>query len=153
MSKIETFYHYSNVDEMIIEKRKYIHRLKPHGIWMTKYNEWYNFCDAVGIGCGKHKYEFTIDMTKILIIDTMEKLMDFSLKYYLPEIMNIDWYKVFEDYNGIYITNYKKIKNDLSYHSFSIDDFYSKFLWYMACDVSSCCITDISCVLSYKKLY
>lgn len=146
-----TFNHYSRDNNLVLKNDFYDQSMhfKPRGLWLAQFDDWKKTCEDIGIGCGKNKYEMLIDMTDIIVIDTTEKLIEFTEKY-INKYFIVNWKLVFETYKGIYVNNYDKIKFELYEKYKSINSI--KYSWFYACDVSSCCVNDISCVVNYKHV-
>ena len=109
-------------------------RYKPAGFWYQIDNSWKNWCEAEDFGTGddySNEYIFDIDLSKILIIDTPEKFIDFHNKYSITDKMlygnkTINWKKVSNDYDGIEITHYL--------YQFRMEP---QYMWYYGWDVAS----------------
>ncbi len=85
-----------------------------------------------------------IDESKILFINTKQKLIDFDRKYStnINEKINlsyIDWESIEKKYSGIEISPYQ----------YSLR--FSLF-WYYGWDVSSGCIWNSDCIISTNKI-
>ena len=145
------YYHYTDKIIEILDHKKYKqNNYKPSGLWFSKNNEWYEWCISEGFNISglNNKYELGIDFEDILIIDTIDKLINFNDEYSIcssSSIMTIDWLNISTKYKGIFFDNYLNIK-----HYLSINDLMYKFIWYYAIDVSSGCIFDISAIKSFQ---
>lgn len=141
------FTHYSRDENLVIKNEPKEHCIKPRGLWLAKGDEWLKACNKMGMGCAKYKYEIIVDMTDIIVIDSVEKLIEFTQTYRL-NFFSIDWAKVFSTYKGIFINNYKMIKSSMMFTDV-LRGF--EYTWFLGCDISSCCIVDTSCIVSYSK--
>lgn len=142
------FIHYSYSDNLILTPITESSLFKPVGLWLANGNDWMDASDEMGIGTSNYRYKIIVDMSNIIIIDDIEKLIEFVEKY-KSSYYGFDWKRVSEIYKGIYVTNYQRIKQMLSMrHMINFE-----YTWFFALDISSCCVTDISCVLSVEKLF
>jgi hypothetical protein len=120
---------------------------KPSGLWYQFNNSWINLCiknnkDAEHMGRKPHhafeikNYNITldVDLSEIIILDTPEKVIEFSEKYG-NGVFFIKWNDVANDYKGIEIPNYKSV---------------SRYKWMNSWDISSGCIWDLSAIKNYK---
>lgn len=140
------FSHYTRNENLIIKSEPRKHGFKPRGLWLASGDDWLKACNDMGMGCGEYKYEILVDMKDIIVIDSVIKLIEFT-KTYKSDWFLIDWEKVFSTYKGIYIDNYDMIKSYISMDA--IGNF--EYSWFFACDISSCCIVDTTCILSCSK--
>lgn len=124
------------------------HDIKPKGLWYGIDNEWLDWCEGNMEEWIKNEIiELDVDLSKMLILETPDQLKAFSDKYsyeIIPHstIKYIDWAKIAQDYSGIEIRNYY----DLKYY----DQFMRWEVWFMAWDVSSGCIWDLSIIKSFS---
>jgi len=127
--------------------------LKPRGLWLSYNNEWEKWNDTGEPGVfivGDYKYKYRVTFRKnlnVLKIETLQDLYDFNKKYgskdkHVKSIIRINWEKVCKDYDGIFFTNYNKIRQDESV------EYNDEFAWYYTLDVSSACIFRTSKVIS-----
>lgn len=147
------YYHYSEKKLKKLNNIKYEQQItfKPFGFWYSKNDIWKKFVKNQGMNNKKikYKYKLNIDDKKFYNIDTLKKLNNFINKYGVIEndkknkFISIDWIKVSEKYNGIYFSNYNKIRQYL-YLGFNVDKVTEKYLWYLTIDIESGCIFDIS---------
>jgi len=120
---------------------------KPNGLWYQINNSWVNLCVKYNKDAELHKikphYAFEIknynikinvDLTNVIILDTRDKVIEFSEKYGNGEFF-INWIDVANDYKGIEIPNYKNV------------NFYK---WMNGWDISSGCIWDLSIIRNYN---
>lgn len=107
---------------------------KPIGLWYATNNEWKEFCNELGETNNSFTYKVIIpDDFKLLVIDTLDKLLEFNEKFGFDErgfgMIMIDWEKVSKEYDGIEISPYQYNKvNGLN------------FSWYYGWDVASGCL-------------
>ena len=113
---------------------------KPKGLWYQiddSWEEWckYNMPQWLGTSSrGAYKTNIEIDKTNVLVIKTLEDFDNFHNKYralniYYNKLVNINWERVSEEYDGIEISDY----------------FYERRLtgwcsWYYGWDLASGCI-------------
>lgn len=143
-----TLNHFSRDPDLVIKNRDKEHNFKPQGLWLADGDDWRDVCD-IGIGCGEHKYEVVVDMTDILVIDTVDGLVEFGEKYINSAYRKVDWSLFFKSYKGIYVKNFHRIKYDI----LKLDPLaLIKYSWFIALDVSSCCVNDTSCIVNYRKI-
>jgi len=119
---------------------------KPNGLWYQINGKWNRLCninnrEAEYRNYKKHdvfqikKYNITlnIDFTDILILDTRDKVVDFSEKYGNGEFF-VNWKNVVEHYKGIEIPNYKSV---------------NYYKWMNGWDIDSGCIWDLTAIKNY----
>lgn len=112
---------------------------KPNGLWYSIDDAWEEWCRQQGFDVDRLSIatEIEVDTSKILIIDTIDKLSMFDNKYGANKYIN--WESVSYDYHGIEISPYFwKARRD--------------FIWYYTWDVASGCIWNTSAILSIKEL-
>lgn len=107
--------------------------LKPKGLWLSEDDSWQSFCSyADHCNLSKYrKYEATVDISKLYIVDTIDALNKLQRNYSKRDGM-IDWAHFAKDYPGIYFTNYETVKNQVGYST--------KMYWFLAVDLNSMCI-------------
>jgi len=127
------FYHLSDKPFTKLRSRKLEIGLKPGGVWLAPSGVWKTFIqEELGGKIPKYEYEFDIDMTKVITLNTYKDIAEFQEKYkdepWKPKQYTIDWNLVKKDYDGIYIKNpqIKKARNE--------------FIWYATFDVESVCM-------------
>lgn len=115
---------------------------KPKGIWYSLANEWAEYIkyDAPDWASDyTNVFLLDIDFSKILKIDTSEKLLSFNRKY--ANNMFVDWAALQEEgYCGVEIIPYQ------GSHRHSIP-------WYYGWDIASGCIWNSSCIKKVNKVY
>lgn len=132
-------------------KRTYAQRVgsKPKGFWYGIDNSWVDWCQSeMPEWVSPHRYEVEIDTSKILVVDTIEKMHDINKhaantdEYFYRKNYDIDW-PYFEKmgYKGIEIPIYmQELRMNLD------------FFWYYGWDVASGCIWDTNIIKSITKL-
>lgn len=149
---IERIHHTSVRGLITSSKRKYQQEVewKPNGLWYGIGWAWDDWCRTEMPDRYKyHKKHFFLDMdmSRILLIDSPEKMTSFAEEYHRypswiskKELRNswIDWKAVSIAYSGIEISPYRF-------------DFRHKYLWYYGWDVSSGCVWDLSAIKSVSK--
>lgn len=130
---------------------------KPHGLWYAKGASWIDFVEASEMTAwkGSHLYSLEINKDKICILDTQEKMINFTKEYgklptyysdpefrkkFKPTLldMRIDWKKVSQQYSGIEIPNYFPEMRKLG--------------WYSTWDVESGCVWFPEAIKSIKHI-
>lgn len=133
---------------------------KPAGLWMSCNGEegWESWCreqdfDVHGL---RYKYSVTLnENANIVQITSLKKLHEFTLKYHLKNkryqsevypyfkeagacltYRCIDWKKVSEDYQGIYLETYGC-------------NYWLKYSWIYGWDCISACIWDLSSIKDF----
>lgn len=125
---------------------------KPNGLWYGINWEWEEWCKSeMPKWLHKKHFSLEIDMNKILLLDSTEKIMDFQKEFgEMPDWMNdglkriknheyINWEKVAEKYSGIEISPYQ--------YSLRF-----KLMWYYGWDIASGCIFNLSCIKSINLI-
>jgi hypothetical protein len=116
---------------------------KPKGIWYSLANEWAEFIkyDAPEFAPDyTNVFSLDIDYSKILQIDTSEKLLAFNKKY-ARSSMFVDWTAIQDEgYCGVEIIPHQR------QHSHSL-------MWYYNWSIASGCIWDSSCIKKSTKIY
>jgi hypothetical protein len=127
------FYHLSDKPFTKLRKRKLGIGFKPPGIWLAPSGVWKKYIqEELGGEIPKYEYEFDIDMTKVLTLNTYKDVSEFQEKYkdkiWKFNQYNINWDLVKKDYDGIYIKNaqIKKARDE--------------FMWYSMFDIESICV-------------
>lgn len=137
-----------HTDRPIILSNNFFHNqkkdMKPKGLWYDIDSSWLEWCKGNTDWTYKNHFELEIDESKILLIDTKQKLIDFDREYSVKihETINlnyIDWESVEKKYSGIEISPYR------------YDCRFSLF-WYYGFDVASGCIWDFDCLKSTNKI-
>lgn len=124
---------------------------KPDGFWVSIDGEddWPEWCKNNNFGCGKIRHEVTLRTGhNILILDTVEKIREFSQKYQKPAYpdlglrfnrYSISWEEVAKTYGGVIIAPYQ--------WSIRLDH---EFFWYYGWDCASGCIWDTDNIESVR---
>lgn len=127
------------------------HDHKPRGLWYSLGTDWVEWCEGNMEDWVRPYYvEIEIDESKMLIIDSAEKIIELTPLYQVPiypgaSIYNWDWEKLKKDYAGIEIRNYYALKWGQDRRELW------KVMWLMGWDVDSGCIWDLSIVKSQKS--
>ena len=120
--------------------------IKPSGLWYQIEDS--NFTQFPDMIFGNYSHSLEVNMEKILLIDTVEKLKNFLDKYKkicpYNDILYIDWDKVYKDYNGIEFRNYYDIKTKVKSHH------YVKYMWFYTIDLDSGCIWNLQSIEDCK---
>lgn len=144
--------HYSEeACETIDLNRKYKHQTsfnKPEGLWVSVDSEygWHAHCRDADFFPEGLTYGYKVQLkanANILVIDTAQKLIDFTEKY--KEIKDrpvwaatISWDTVYCLYDGILISPY--------HYQIRL-----KYDWYYGFDCASGCIWNLSCIDDFAK--
>ena len=121
---------------------------KPSGLWVTDMGEpynWFNWClqENFSIDKLKYQYKIEIDITKIKIVDTLDKFERFHNYYYDCVVNGVSWDTLAEYYKGIIISPYRNDRSSIKNYNFYKD-------WYYGWDVASGCIWDTSCIANIE---
>jgi hypothetical protein len=121
---------------------------KPNGLWYQINSNWNNLCNKNNKDTEFYKlkkqdvfrvkpYNIVLDInfSNIIIIDSSDKVDEFSRKFEGNTIYSIKWNNVAKEYKGIEIPNLKNIKH---------------YKWMDGWDISSGCIWDLSVIKNYK---
>ncbi len=147
------FFHYS---ETPIESLKDIptsqvgiHIMKPNGLWLSEEDSWKNWWDDPNFNrSNPYKYEATVDLSKLYVVDSIESLDQLQKEYYNKKMFGIDWSKLSEKYAGIQFTNYPFVKKQFM----SMKKYSPESMWFATVDVNSICIWRPSeAILSFTK--
>lgn len=129
---------------------------KPAGLWYDINNSWTDWCKENTKWKHENHFELEVDLSKILLLDSVEKTKAFHAEYsefasyytHLPKdykedewdwiTKHINWKRVSEKYSGIEINPYWRWEFDAT--------------WYSSIDVSSGCLWDLSCIKSFKQI-
>lgn len=120
---------------------------KPNGLWYqingswvnlciknNKDNEYHNFKKQNRFDIKKYNIKIDVDFDNILVLNTRDKVIEFSEKYGNGEFF-IKWIDVIKKYKGIEIPNYNAV-------------WYYK--WMNGWDINSGCIWDLTVIKNYK---
>lgn len=125
---------------------------KPVGLWLSDETShgWKSWCEDREFGLERLKKEtrFKVDLTNVILVDTIEKLSSFTKEFsYTPKwadgleiVKYINWPEVKKLYSGIIITPYQwecRLDPDL--------------FWYYSWDCASGCIWDLTKLKIIKK--
>jgi hypothetical protein len=118
---------------------------KPIGLWLSDETDmgWKEWCEGEEFRLEwlKHRTDFEVDLTRICVLDSDDKIKAFSKEYSvrpipdLTALLVIDWDRVAKLYSGILISPYSyELRLKL------------EFSWYYGWDCASACIWDLSAV-------
>ena len=123
---------------------------KPRGLWYDFDNDWIDFVTRNQFNwLSKNNYHIEVDQSRILVLDSDKDVATFTEKYIKDTngvYFFIDWSKVAEDYSGIEMPNYNKLRH---FHGLEM---VMKLLWIRSWDVKSGCIWDLSAIKKVTKL-
>lgn len=145
------FSHYSNTPVGPLElKRQLPTRFssKPDGLWVSVDgdDDWPQWCQANDYdGCGPYHYRVRLNLDRVLVLDTLQAVQDFSHKgsqrsgMHSRYLASIDWRPVADEYAGIIIAPYQwDARLDL--------------IWYYGWDCASGCIWDPAAVIDLEQV-
>jgi hypothetical protein len=108
--------------------------MKPGGLWLSKDTEWGNFMELEG---HTYLYKAIIDDSNMLILDTVDKVKDFTEKYRVKTgnmfYVIINWKAVAREYDGVIFDNYNSTKINL------MKNFSPQYIWFLGVDINSAC--------------
>lgn len=142
-----SFFHYSSspLGEIRNTAQEADLRPKPKGLWLSDCaagDGWVDWCKMEDFGFDRLvcRSIVELDMANILLIDTEEKLLEFSSQHVgdINRYYCIDWGPVAEQYKGIVISPYQWNQR--------LDLF-----WYYGWDCASGCVWDASAIKSIKE--
>lgn len=133
--------------------------MKPNGLWYSIDWSWVDWCKDNTGWTHRNHFELEIDLTKVLLIDTGNKLKEFAKNFgeipeWQKELANsdamkklwdnpkrdyINWKQVAEKYSGIEINPYHRMQR-------------RDYLWVSGWDVSSGCIWNLELIKSVKQI-
>ena len=138
--------HYEDIKK--IKQNKF--NLKPAGLWLSKENEWLDFCLEEGFHYSKqdiiYKYNVQFNQNRMCIINTIQKVKELNEKYnftFFNKKFYINWDEMSKDYDGIIFDNYKEIRQII------IKDSIDNNLWFLGIDVNCAVIWNIECITSF----
>jgi hypothetical protein len=110
--------------------------MKPNGLWLSEEDSWKEWCnESCMFNLSKaYKYEATVDISKLYIVDSIESLNTLQKEYYDADEYAIKWAEVAKKYAGIQFTNYIDVKNKY------MKQFSPESIWFMGVDIDSVCI-------------
>lgn len=151
MDRIHMLRTNGKITKLDLCKRTYLQRAanKPTGFWYGIDNAWIDWCESnMPEWVTPHRYKLDIDMSKVLVVDTIEKMHDINKhvvntdEYFHKFNYDIDWtYFDKKGYKGIEIPRYM--------HELRMNH---DFFWYYSWDVASGCIWDTSIIKSITKI-
>jgi len=128
-----------------LKPRKYIQHnsripSKPDGLWYGINDSWFIYCkEYFPEWIHEYSYELIIDERQLLIIDNLDLLYKFSLKYHIKP-GEIDWVEVSKKYAGIEVRNYDKLVSE------------EVPQWFTHWELDSGCIWDWNYINKFQKL-
>jgi hypothetical protein len=135
-----------DVDQSVLQS--FLPDIKPHGFWYQVDHEWEEWCSCnMPAWVKPNRCSIEVDHSRMIVIDSFEKLKAFSLKYkyktittrqLTSEFRTIDWSRVAADYAGIEISPYQ---HEARY----------AYMWYYSWDVASGCVWDSSAIRIIKN--
>ncbi len=119
---------------------------KPRGLWYALDNDWLRWLRAEQMDWVQpNDFLLEIDKSRMIVLNTYEDYIQFTHKYIKPLCdgiyICIDWIKVAEDYAGIEMPSYDRVRRTT--YSFNPDN---SLDWIRGWDVKSGCIWDLSII-------
>lgn len=123
--------------------------MKPKGLWYSigrAWEEWRESEMPKWVKPPLHRFRLTLDMSRILRLDTPEAVMEFNHRYSVETLpglrmLSIDWREVAKEHAGVECAPYfwsLRYEMDL--------------LWYYGWDVPSGCVWDVSAVQEFTEI-
>ena len=125
---------------------------KPVGLWLSYNDEWMKYRNSEDSEDKYYTYKITgLDELNIMKIDNYKDYVNLTDEYrwILRGCNKIDFVTMQHDYDGIMVTNYQKIKDEVILNTEMCDDILntelrdniSKFDFFIhSLDISSCCV-------------
>ena len=118
---------------------------KPNGLWYSADAVWKKWCESEEFRTDQVvvETELEINLTKILVIDTIDKFDAFNEEFMIEsygQYEEINWSKVASKYGGIEIAPYQYKRRHGPF-------------WYCGWDVASGCIWDADAVKIKESLH
>lgn len=162
---VKKVYHVSttpitNIDNRFLFKQS--PRDKPEGLWFTyDKNRWEEFFYSDNTE-NYFTYEITIDTSKLIKLDSIEKIDSFNEKYgsegsifkqnyeTIQEAYNLiwtspNWMDVKRDYDGIEFPNFEELSNYIDFDNV-------KNHWLTFIDVNSGCVWNSKSIINFKRV-
>jgi hypothetical protein len=117
---------------------------KPLGLWYGFGRDWIDYVESNEMNNFKGSFIYYVkikDMSRVLQLNTNEKIEEFTLKYYNGRA-DIYWKKVAEDFSGIELFPWP---GKLYYKNY-------KLAWAATWDIASGCIWDTS-IIELKQIF
>ncbi len=110
--------------------------MKPNGLWLSEEDSWKEWCnESCMFNLSKaRKYEATIDLSKLYVVDSIESLNALQKDYFDADNFGINWAEVSKKYAGIQFTNYDAVKSEY------MKKITPESIWFMGVDIDSVCI-------------
>lgn len=119
-------------------------------MWLSIDNSWFKWCIENDFStCDLEScniYEAEINLEEMCVINSFDKLKEFSEKYANKNHDYINLTKVSQDYDGIMFINYEAITNYINKNCN-----YDKYCWYCLVDVNSVCIWNRQSLKSFRN--
>ncbi len=150
------FLHYTDdllTFDDIINKEQTNCTFKPIGLWFSIGNAWVKWCIEAGFStCDIETcniYEAELNLEKIYLVDSFDKLKELHSNYYLDTNERIiNWIKLAKEYDGIMFTNYANIKKYILENNML-----GMYTWFMCVDVESVCIWNKNALKSFNNFF
>ena len=161
IKKISKYTHLSRRLINNLKNKEQINCFKPKGFYFAKRLEWIKHelfedifkidNDIISFPDNYYIYNVKIKDLNLLKINSIKKLIKFTDKYSIKlessKYHIIDWIKISLKYDGIIISNYKKILKD--FKKLKLD--FNRYSWIYHIDVNGGCIWNVD-KLKYKLI-
>lgn len=139
-----------------VKKKLLKPHLKPDGLWYACGGEWIEFCINNGMQDEwNFVHEIDIDYTKILLIDTPNKVFEFYNKYKTPNKFK-DPVRIIPSDN-VHMIRWEEVVQD-GYHGIEFAPFFTEkelgqyLAWYNSLDIASGCIWNPAAIKSIEYI-
>ena len=158
------FYTFTEYETTPYNTYQYKLYFKPNGLWFAVGDEWLRFIIDNEYNDIKYRYlyEVVVDKNKMIIINNLQELYEFSEKYGVKQnkkVYEINWknvvdktkkYGILINPNLKYIILKYKTKNDKYFDYFA---YFQGMEWYLTWDVSSGAVWNHKAIKSFKLIY
>jgi hypothetical protein len=134
-------------DRQYIQDNEY--SKKPNGLWYSIDDQWLEWCNGKPDWIRKYRYTLEIDLSRFIVIDGPFSLGIFLHRFSAYETLTpslklsfIEWEKVQENYDGIEIINYFRLR------SMPGSIYYP---WLLSWDVSGGCVWNLEALRGFKR--
>ena len=145
-------FHHTDVDILDLSKEyQQTWYKKPIGLWYDINGSWKDWCkdNEYESGLNNKSFILDIDTSKILLIDSLEKIEQLHAEFYfVPEwakkmndpVEYIEWKRVAQIYDGVEMNPFLELGLGTKYH------------WQSNWDVESGCIWNLNVIKSVTKI-
>jgi hypothetical protein len=156
-----TEFQVSNIKHLSFEVDKNTIKRKPPGLWFALGDEWLQHLKKTNFWMNKYNYvyELELDMSKMIMVNTMKELQNFSSEYGVlrkdTSVVDIDWNMVITrtKKQGIIVPhNFKKSHRKYSYFN-KITNVFHDLEWYLSWDIASGVIWNSTAIKNINMIY